>query len=67
MTGQTRAQPEQLAVRERKAGVSENINRAGGEADKERGPEIPFCIWHTKTEASLTVTGTKQLLVKGYT
>ena len=36
MTGQTRAQPEQLVVRERKAGVSEYTNRAGRVAIEEK-------------------------------
>jgi hypothetical protein len=48
MTGQTRAQPEQLVVRERKAGVSEYTNRVGRVAIEERGPEkrlnVTYCV-----------------------
>ena len=35
----TRAQPEQLVVRERKAGIYEYTNIAGWEAIGKRGPE----------------------------
>ena len=68
MTGQTRAQPEQLVVKERKAGVSEYTGRAGREAIGERGPgkcQHVICILKLNL-VTLTVTN-QYSLERAYT